>query len=107
VPKASARVGVSYTAELANASKLIATTNVTYSGDYYMSTVNTPFAYQPDYTLVGTELTYEAPGGGWALSVGGRNLTDNLYQERSSTGGGGVITYGQPRTWYSRLRIRI
>lgn len=107
VPKASARAGATYTADLTNQAQMIGTVNLTYSGDYYMSTVNTPFAYQPDYTLLGAELTYQAPGGRWSLSIGGRNLTDRLYEERASTGGGGTITYGQPRTWYTRFRVRI
>jgi iron complex outermembrane receptor protein len=69
--------------------------------------VNTPFAFQEAYTTLGAEVTYALPDDRWAVSLGGRNLTDELYQQRASAGGGGVIFFAPPRTWYATIRYEM
>lgn len=107
VPKSSARIGGNYSYELGKGDRVVLGANLTYSGAFYSSTVNTPFAYQDAYTLLGSEITYEAPDARWAISLGGRNLTDKLYGERAGTGGGGAIVFGEPRTFYARVKVKL
>jgi iron complex outermembrane receptor protein len=103
----TARVGGSYVFDLANGADLTVTANLTHNGDFFMSTVNTPFAFQEAYTTLGAEVTYALPDDRWAVSLGGRNLTDELYQQRASAGGGGVIFFAPPRTWYATIRYEM
>ena len=100
----TARVAAEYRFDLAQHGNVRLNANLTYNGDYFMSTVNTPFAYQDAYTLLGAELRYQTADQRWSVALGGRNLTDKLYQRRASAGGGGVIYFGPPRTWYLTLR---
>ncbi len=103
----TARLGATYTLPVSDTANVRVTGNLTHSGDFFMSTVNTPFAYQKAYTLLGGEIGYDAGDGRFEFAVGARNLTDQLYQERASTGGGGVIYFGPPRTLYARVKYRL
>ncbi len=104
VADVTARAGADYRIDFADGSDLTLTANLTHNGDYFMSTVNTPFAFQEAYTTLGAEATYALRDDRWSVSLGGRNLTDELYQRRASAGGGGVIFFAPPQTWYLRLR---
>ena len=107
VSDVTARVGGSYTYDLPRGDSLTGTVNATHTGDFFMSTVNTPFAFQDAYTTLGAELRYVAPDARWQLALGGRNLTDELYRLRASAGQGGNIAFADPETWYLRLRYEM
>jgi iron complex outermembrane receptor protein len=53
-----------------------------------MSLVDDAIKRTPGYTLVNGRVTYESRGGGWAVSLFGRNLTDEVY--RTVWGGDGL-----------------
>lgn len=104
VADVTARFGARYNLDLNDYGDMSFTANLTHNGDFFMSSVNTPFAFQEAYTTVGAEIEYRLPGDHWTATLGGRNLTDELYQQRASAGGGGVIYFAPPETYYLRLR---
>ena len=80
--------------------------NLTVQGEFFTSTTNTPFAYEDGYTLLGAQLGYQTPDEHWLFQIGGRNLTDEVYELRASNGGGGSRTFGKPGNWYLTLEYR-
>jgi iron complex outermembrane receptor protein len=80
--------------------------NLTRQGRFFSSTRNNPFSYEDGYTLLGAQVDYTTADEGWSLGAGVRNLTDEVYELRSSADGGGSRTYGPPRTWYVTAQFR-
>jgi iron complex outermembrane receptor protein len=78
--------------------------NMTVQGDFFTSTVNDPFAFEDGYTLLGAQIEYRTFDRNWSIAGGVRNLTDEIYELRSSNGGGGARFYGAPRTWYGTVQ---
>ena len=105
VADVTARAGVDYEIPLGGVSVTLGG-NLTHSGDFFMSTVNTPFSFQPAYTVYGTRAAVAFADDRLGLEVGVRNLTDELYQYRASAGGGGIIYFAPPRQFYATLRFR-
>lgn len=96
-----------YTHELAgDGGKVRFSGNVTRQGRFFTSTLNNPFAYEDGYTLFGAQVDYTTSDERWSIGGGVRNLSDEVYELRSSADGGGSRTYGPPRTWYLTAQFR-
>lgn len=96
-----------YTADLGNnAGALQFSGNITRQGRFFTSTRNTPYSYEDGYTLLGAQVEYTTSNERWSIASGVRNLTDEVYELRSSADGGGSRSYGPPRTWYVTAQYR-
>lgn len=80
--------------------------NMTVQGEFFTSTVNDPFAYEDGYTILGAQIEYQTADRNWSLAAGVRNLTDELYELRSTNGGGGARNYGPPQSFYGTVQYR-
>lgn len=101
------RFGGTYTFDLSDdRGALVFGANVTRQAEFQSSFPNNPFTENPAYTLVGAQVEYQFPDDRLSVTFGGRNLSDEIYQIRSSAGGGGARTYGPPRTWYLTTRFQ-
>ena len=102
----SGRFQAQYTADLPGTLGSVRMTgNVTRQGEFFTSTVNNPFAYEDGYTLIGAQVDYLTQDENWTVGAGVRNLTDEVYELRSSADGGGSRTYGPPRTFYVTVQF--
>ncbi len=88
------------------AGSISAVANLTVQDEFFTSTVNDPFAYEDGYALVGAQVEYQTFDEAWTAALGVRNLTDEVYELRSSNGGGGGRNYGAPQTWYGTVQYR-
>lgn len=103
----SGRFSAQYVFELpGDAGSITVNGNVTVQDEFYTSTVNNPFAYEDGYTLVGLQADYATADDRWAIGAVVKNLTDEVYELRSSADGGGSRTYGPPANWYLSLQYR-
>ena len=89
-----------------NAGSITTQANVTVQDEFFTSTVNDPFAYEDGYTLLGAQIEYETYDRNWSFAAGVRNLADEVYELRSTNGGGGARTYGPPQSWYGTVQYR-
>ncbi|MEZ5470245.1 MAG: TonB-dependent receptor [Marinicella sp.] len=84
--------------------------NGNYTGDMYLSVDNQESLTQDDYWLFNAYAVYDFANPAWSLTIGGKNLTDEVYkvdaQEFSSVGNIQTAYYGDPRTWYAALNYR-
>lgn len=97
-PDRTAKLGAQYEAKLAGGGKLSVGGNIAYSGEYFMNTVNTPFGVQKAYSVVDANIGYGSGNGRWKVTLAGKNLTDKLYASQATTGAGGAVWFGAPRT---------
>jgi iron complex outermembrane recepter protein len=77
-PEWSGALGAHYTWGLANGGALRLHGNATYRSRIYFGT-DPIFGSQPRHTLVDGRLTWLSPDEGWAISLFGTNLTDEVY----------------------------
>lgn len=92
-----------YTFTLTGGSTLRFGIDASYKADHYLSVDNREVLKQDDFWLLNALATLRGADGGWWLSIGGRNLTDEVYktdaQEFSNVGNIQTAYYGDPRTW--------
>ena len=78
--------------------------------DAELSVDNQEALTQDDYWVFNAYAVYDFANPNWSLSVGAKNLTDEVYkidaQEFSSVGNIQTAYYGDPRTWYAALNYR-
>ena len=89
-----------------NAGSITVLGNLTIQDEFFTSTVNDPFAFEDGYALLGAQIEYQSFDRSWSLAAGVRNLTDEVYELRSTNGGGGARNYGAPQSWYGTVQYR-
>jgi iron complex outermembrane receptor protein len=104
------RLGINHAMYLDGGAALRFGLNGNYTGDMYLSVDNQEALTQDDYWLFNAYAIYEFANPAWSITVGGKNLTDEVYkvdaQEFSSVGNIQTAYYGNPRTWYAALNYR-
>ena len=109
-PKWTARLGGTWTHDLANASQLLFTLSGNYRDAMWLSVENKPALTEGDYWVVDAIISWVSQGGNWTVRGGVKNLTDEVYriegQEFSSVGGIQTAYYGNPRTYTISLDYR-
>jgi iron complex outermembrane receptor protein len=74
-----------------------------FKSEHYLSVDNREALKQDDFWLINALATLRGATGNWWLSLGGKNLTDEVYktdgQEFSNVGNIQTAYYGDPRTW--------
>jgi iron complex outermembrane receptor protein len=102
-PKWTGSLDVTYTHDLGGYGALTTTGSVAYRS--FTQLYDTPSVIdQSGYTLVGANIIWTAPSGGWSLSLKGSNLTDQRYRiggynlDGALYGNSVVGFYGAPRT---------
>jgi len=104
------RIGMNHTMYLNGGAMLRFGVNGNYTDDMYLSVDNQASLTQDDYWLFNAYATYDFANPAWSVSVGGKNLGDEVYkvdaQEFSSVGNIQTAYYGDPRTWYAALNYR-
>lgn len=83
--------------------------DATYQDDMFTQPENTPFSLIEARTLVNGLLRWTSEDGNWAVTLEGRNLTDEYYFFNATDFIGGLNGYatanpGLPRTWTLGLR---
>ncbi len=104
------RLGMNHTVYLDGGAMLRFGANGNYTDDMYLSVDNQASLTQDGYWLFNAYATYDFANPAWSVSVGGKNLGDEVYkvdaQEFSSVGNIQTAYYGDPRTWYAALNYR-
>jgi iron complex outermembrane recepter protein len=103
----TAKIGAQYETPIATGGSIFFGGNIAHSGEYYMNSVNTPFGFQTAYSVVDGNIGYRSSKGNWQLTLAGKNLTDKLYAAQATTGAGGAVFYGAPRTVSLTLLVRM
>jgi len=109
-PEWTFRIGMNHVVYLDNGAMLRFGLNGNYTDDMYLSVDNQETLTQDDYWVFNAYAVYDFANPAWSLSIGGKNLTDEVYkvdaQEFSSVGNIQTAYYGDPRTWYAALNYR-
>ena len=109
-PEWTFRIGMNHVVYLDNGAMLRFGVNGNYTDDMYLSVDNQETLTQDDYWVFNAYAVYDFANPAWSLSIGGKNLTDEVYkvdaQEFSSVGNIQTAYYGDPRTWYAALNYR-
>jgi iron complex outermembrane receptor protein len=109
-PEWTFRIGMNHVVYMDNGAMLRFGINGNYTDDMYLSVDNQDVLTQDDYWVYNAYVVYDFANPAWSLSVGGKNLTDEVYkvdaQEFSSVGNIQTAYYGDPRTWYAALNYR-
>lgn len=104
------RIGMNHTFYMDSGALLRFGVNGNYTDDMYLSVDNQEALTQDDYWVFNAYAVYDFANPNWSLSVGAKNLTDEVYkidaQEFSSVGNIQTAYYGDPRTWYAALNYR-
>ncbi len=104
------RIGMNHAVYLDGGAVLRFGVNGNYTDDMYLSVDNQAALTQDDYWLFNAYAVYDFANPAWSVSVGGKNLSDEVYkvdaQEFSSVGNIQTAYYGDPRTWYAALNYR-
>ncbi len=104
------RIGMNHAMYLNGGAVLRFGINGNYTDDMYLSVDNQESLTQDDYWLFNAYATYDFANPAWSVSIGGKNLGDEVYkvdaQEFSSVGNIQTAYYGDPRTWYAALNYR-
>jgi iron complex outermembrane receptor protein len=79
-PETTAHIGAQYTFHLGgNAGMLTPRLDWAYQGTIYQDGNNNPYTAIKSRGLLDGRLTWDAPAGGWSVSLAGTNLTDEKY----------------------------
>jgi iron complex outermembrane receptor protein len=109
-PEWTFRIGMNHVVYLDNGAMLRFGLNGNYTDDMYLSVDNQETLTQDDYWVFNAYAVYDFANPAWSLSIGGKNLTDEVYkvdaQEFSSVGNIQTAYYGDPRTWYAAFNYR-
>lgn len=104
-PDLSATLSARYTHELANGGAVVADLHGKYRGEFYLDAEGLEDRKQDGYGLLDARLTYRVPGERLAVSLFGRNLTNEDY----AVSGYGFLGYntfrGAPRAWGLEARL--
>ncbi len=104
------RVGLLHEVYLNAGGQLTFGVSAAYTDDMYLSVDNQAALTQDDYWLFNAWMRYDFANPNWSLTVGGKNLGDEVYkvdaQEFSSVGNIQTAYYGDPRTYYVALNHR-
>jgi iron complex outermembrane receptor protein len=102
-PEWTAGLATGYTWTFAGGSTFRVGVDATYKAEHYLSVDNSELLKQDDFWVLNALATLRGATGGWWLSVGGRNLTDEVYktdgQEFSNVANIQTADYGDPRTY--------
>jgi iron complex outermembrane receptor protein len=102
-PEWTAGLGLSYTIPLTVRTALTFGVDGNFKAKHWLSVDNRDVLTQDDFWLVNALATLRGTDGGWWVSVGGKNLTDEVYktdaQEFAAVGNIQTAYYGDPRTW--------
>ena len=108
-PDLTGNLGFQYTHSLGWAS-LILGADMSYRSDYFVDINNFEALHQDNFTLLNASATLESEDGGWSVSVGIKNLSDEEYIthgfDLTAFPGVGLAYYGQPRTYRIQVRYR-
>jgi iron complex outermembrane receptor protein len=110
-PKQKFSAGGRYSYPLANASKLTASLDYTWTATQRSAVIIYGNVDMPSYGLVNARLQYDAPGGHWSLAAYGTNLTNKFYViggvdfAAGYTGGVGELDPGRPREYGAEIRV--
>ena len=107
-PEVQATSTLSYSWSASDSLDMMLAADVSYKDDNIGSiaapdatSATIPFSgYLPDYTLVNARAMFSSPDGPWAVTVWGRNITDEYYWHSTSSGNSTTTrTNGMPRTY--------
>jgi len=109
-PEWTFRIGMNHVFYLDSGAMIRFGVNGNYTDDMHLSVDNQAVLTQDDYWVFNAYAVYDFANPAWSLSIGGKNLTDEVYkvdaQEFSSVGNIQTAYYGDPRTWYAALNYR-
>jgi iron complex outermembrane recepter protein len=98
-PKFKYNLGLVYAADLASwADALEARVNYTHQSKLYWGPDN--ISYEPGYGLLDASVRLQSPSANWAVTLWGKNLTDELYSQLGLPFLGDLVeVWGPPRTY--------
>ncbi len=106
-PEWTFNLGFHHNIPISTGGNLRLSTQASYIDDMYLSVDNQEALTQEGYWVYNAHATYEFANPAWALTIGGKNLGDEVYkveaQEFSSVGNIQTAYYGAPRTWYAAI----
>lgn len=94
---------VSYEIEAAGMGSFQPRVDWSYRSKVYNDAVNTPLLVQSGYHLVNASLAFKSEDDVWGITLGVKNLTDEVYLGSGYADDfGGIVegVYGRPREWY-------
>lgn len=108
-PDVTANVSLAYTLPVTPDSNLDLRLDWSYASEQFLLAANQPESRQGAFHLLNGEITYDFAQGRYALSVFGRNLTDEVYINQAQVIddlGVAVNQVARPRTVGARLQFR-
>lgn len=103
-PKAALFGAVSWEPRLANDSRLIFGVNASYQGRKNFRPDNSPYTYQPAYTLVDGRIGWADAQDRYRIEIFAKNLFNQEYFESGAPfGDEAIYAWGMPRTYGLRL----
>lgn len=105
-PEWQLNLSPSYTVDLGNSGEIRGVVSWTHTTRVYNDVERTLLLSRPKNDMLDASITYEAPGGDWALTGGVTNILDErVLVSGAANLGAGIIfgTYNRPREWYLRL----
>lgn len=106
-PEWTLSAGVSYTIEAGDIGSFQPRVDWSYRSRVYNDAVNTPLLVQDGYHLVNASIVFNNPTRDWSISLGVKNLTNEVYLGSGFADSfGGLVegVYGRPREWYLSAR---
>lgn len=102
-PKTSLNLSFDYRMPLSGSGELSFGAGLQHVGDFYFDINERTGGTEPAYTLFDVRMSYEPENGSWALSLWGKNLTDEYYRTQVQSAFAhqiGIISrLGEPLTW--------
>jgi iron complex outermembrane receptor protein len=109
-PDKAAHVGIRYELALARGSRLAASVDYSYKGDYYFDfspVPETEWLKQDAYNVTNARVAYSSPGGAREIGLWCANLTDSTYYEDAVVASASSrVSYADPRTYGVDFRLR-
>lgn len=107
-PEWAYAVGADWSIPLQSMANIDFRVDYTHKDDIANDAMNNRLLMQKPIDLVNASLSYAAPSRRWAVTVGGRNLTDERYIVSGFRNDGGGVTsanYSRPREWFATIRF--
>lgn len=108
-PEWTLSAGTSYEIVAPGVGKFTPRVDWSYRSTVYNDAVNTPLLVQKGYHLVNAQVAFTDESDRWGVSLGVKNLTDEVYLGSGYADSFGGITegvYGRPREWYLSARYK-
>ena len=98
-PKFKYNLGIAYSTDLPNwPDALEARVNYTHQSKLYWAPDN--ISFEPGYGLLDASVRLQSPSANWAVTLWGKNLTDELYSQLGLPFLGDLVeVWGPPRTY--------